>query len=311
MLHFDADQGNRMNPSAVGFRSLAWRLLAAALAWLPLQHALAAEAHPPGQTELTIPSHGAKLNGFLYTAAGAGPHPLAVFLHGFPGNERNLDLAQAVRRAGWDALYFDYRGNWGSGGRFSFANALEDVAAALAYMRVPANAAKYRLDPQRIALIGHSMGGGLALLTAARDPGVRCTVALAAWNFGGEGKQISSDPGRKHEQLGEFRAYTDADSGPLRAKAEDLQTELIAHAQAWDFVAQAGTLKDRPLLVVADTGTPGDLATYKAFTAALEQAGARHLRALTYADDHPFSAHREELATLLTGWLGSDCPAAP
>jgi pimeloyl-ACP methyl ester carboxylesterase len=60
-----------------------------------------------------IPSHGALLNAFVYVAAGAGPHPAVVLLHGFPGNERNLDLAQDMRRAGWDVLYFDYRGSWG------------------------------------------------------------------------------------------------------------------------------------------------------------------------------------------------------
>jgi pimeloyl-ACP methyl ester carboxylesterase len=65
-----------------------------------------------------IPSHGAMLNAFVYIAAGVGPHPAVVLLHGFPGNERNLDLAQDMRRAGWDVLYFNYRGSWGSPGDF-------------------------------------------------------------------------------------------------------------------------------------------------------------------------------------------------
>ena len=33
---------------------------------------------------------------------GLGPHPVVIMLHGFPGNEKNLDLAQSIRRAGWD-----------------------------------------------------------------------------------------------------------------------------------------------------------------------------------------------------------------
>jgi len=37
-----------------------------------------------------------------------------VLLHGYPGNERNLDLAQARRRDGWDIVFFHYRGAWGS-----------------------------------------------------------------------------------------------------------------------------------------------------------------------------------------------------
>ncbi len=69
----------------------------------------------------------------MYIAAGAGPHPVVVLLHGFPGNEKNLDLAQAIRREGWDVLYFDYRGSWGTKGAFSFTHSMEDAQAAVAY----------------------------------------------------------------------------------------------------------------------------------------------------------------------------------
>jgi len=68
---------------------------------------------------MQIPSHGVLLNALVYIAAGAGPHPAVILLHGFPGNERNLDLAQDMRRAGWDVLYFNYRGAWGTPGDFS------------------------------------------------------------------------------------------------------------------------------------------------------------------------------------------------
>src|ERR1700738_3458057 len=94
---------------------------------------------PASMEEIAILSHGARLNGLIYLSSGAHPHPVVIFLHGYPGNERNLDLAQAVRRAGYQALFIDYRGNWGSGGTFSFANALEDTRAVLAWVRAPEN----------------------------------------------------------------------------------------------------------------------------------------------------------------------------
>jgi predicted alpha/beta-fold hydrolase len=87
-----------------------------------------------------LPSHGAKLNALAYVAAGAGPHPVVILLHGFPGNEKNLDLAQAIRRDGWDVVYFDYRGSWGSPGDFSFTHSIGDNQSAIAYVRDPANA---------------------------------------------------------------------------------------------------------------------------------------------------------------------------
>src|SRR5579871_720191 len=106
-----------------------------------------------------IPSHGALLNAFAYVAAGPGPHPAVILLHGFPGNERNLDLAQDIRSAGWDVLYFNYRGSWGSPGDFSFSNGIEDTASAIAFLRQPETSKRLRLDPSRIVLVGHSMGG--------------------------------------------------------------------------------------------------------------------------------------------------------
>ena len=73
-------------------------------------------AHPAGMAVLHIPSHGVLINGLVYSPSGAGPHPTLVICHGLPGNEKNLDLAQAVRRAGWNAVTFNYRGSWGSPG---------------------------------------------------------------------------------------------------------------------------------------------------------------------------------------------------
>ena len=40
----------------------------------------------------------------IYIASGPGPHPTVLMLHGFPGNEKNLDLAYSFRRAGWNVL---------------------------------------------------------------------------------------------------------------------------------------------------------------------------------------------------------------
>src|SRR5271170_4778687 len=93
--------------------------------------------NPAAMQSFQIPSHGAMLNALVYVAAGSGRHPAVVLLHGFPGNERNLDLAQDIRRAGWDVLYFNYRGSWGSSGGFSFSHSIEDTAEAVAYLRQP------------------------------------------------------------------------------------------------------------------------------------------------------------------------------
>src|SRR6202167_1605517 len=141
--------------------------------------------NPAAMESFQIPSHGAQLNAFVYVAAGAGPHPAVVLLHGFPGNERNLDLAQDIRRAGWDVLYFDYRGSWGSAGDFSFSHGIQDTAAAVNYLRSPEMAKIMRLDPSRIVLIGHSMGGFMAVQEAAADRSILGIGLISAADLGG------------------------------------------------------------------------------------------------------------------------------
>ena len=153
------------------------------------------KAHPAAMTVLHIPSHGLLINGLLYSPAGAGPHPTLVICHGLPGNEKNLDLAQAVRRAGWNAVTFNYRGSWGSPGSFRFAQNPEDADAVLKYLRDPANASKLGIDPKRIAIAGHSMGGWVVAHTAARDHALIGRRAHFHGGHGARGRQAPSAGG--------------------------------------------------------------------------------------------------------------------
>src|SRR2546428_9609635 len=146
-----------------------------------------APAYPPVIRAVLIPSAGVRLNGVLYVAQGRGAHPTVVFLHGFPGDEKNADLAQAVRRAGFNALVFYYRGSWGSPGVYSYSHVLEDVTAALRWLREPATADSLRVDPERLILVGHSFGGVAALYTAATTEKVAAVAALAPGGLGRRG----------------------------------------------------------------------------------------------------------------------------
>jgi acetyl esterase/lipase len=112
--------------------------------------------HPPTLTDLRIPSHGSAINAVIYSPTGAGPHPVLILFHGFPGNEQNLDLARAAQRQGWAVLTQHYRGSWGSQGDFSFTHVLEDAQAALDWARDPQTVAQFRLNPKRVVLAGHS-----------------------------------------------------------------------------------------------------------------------------------------------------------
>jgi pimeloyl-ACP methyl ester carboxylesterase len=262
---------------------------------------------PASMEEVSLTSHGSRINGIVYLAAGARPHPVVIFLHGYPGNEKNLDLAQAVRRAGYQAVYSDYRGMWGSGGTFSFANGLEDVQALLAWVRTPANALKYHFDTHRIALVGHSFGGWLALMTAAHEPRSVCVAALAAWNVGWAGQRFATHDGERAASLEDFRGSAGSER-PVHAAALDLMNEMASHPD-WDYLKQARGIGERATLLVAATrdSPDEDVAMHRAMARAIRDAGGKHVKVVTYDDDHPFSSHRLALADQLTRWLSNDC----
>ena len=138
--------------------------------------------HPPATVILALESHGSRLIASMFLANGAGPHPTVLLLHGLPGFEKNLDLGQSLRRAGFNVLFFHYRGSWGSQGSFSFANVVADVQSALDFLRKPASRSEYRVDADRLVLFGHSMGGFAALVSGAADDGVICVAAVSPLN---------------------------------------------------------------------------------------------------------------------------------
>ncbi|HEY4150333.1 MAG TPA: alpha/beta fold hydrolase [Chitinophagaceae bacterium] len=146
---------------------------------------------PAGMTELFIPSGNVRLAGFIYKANGPQKHPTLVLLHGYPGNERNLDLAQVVRAHGWNVIYFDYRGSWGSQGKFSFKNCVEDAVNVVAFCK------KYRdslkIDTSNIVLFGHSMGGFVCLKALQQLPGIKKGFALSTWDIHKDMKDFKSE----------------------------------------------------------------------------------------------------------------------
>jgi pimeloyl-ACP methyl ester carboxylesterase len=258
--------------------------------------------NPASRAELAFASHGSRLNALMYTAQGAGPHPTVILLHGYPGVERNLDLAQAMRRAGINVLYFNYRGSWGSQGTFSFANAQEDVQSAIAYVRTAAVALRLRIDPTRIALVGHSMGGWLAFLGAAADPGIACVGGIEASDM----TYIRGEPTPSRRTDSAFIVYANtltAPGGPLHASSDSLLGSLHANAEAWTLPRHATELAGRTILLLDNNRNAG----HARFVASLRQAGAKHLTEEVWNTDHTFSDRRIALAHRVLEWLRTEC----
>lgn len=262
------------------------------------------KANPAAMESFQIPSHGALLNALAYIAEGPGPHPVVVLLHGFPGNEKNLDLAQAIRRAGWDVLYFNYRGSWGSPGDFSLTHSIEDTQAVVAYLRDPADAKKLRSDPANIVLIGHSMGGFIARYVGAEDPAIKSVGLISASDMG-VGAVLSLKSEQRQSAVPLIAAGLAAEGmAPLAGCTPvGMAQEIVANAALWDVPKLAPRLMTRPVLVI--TSEDGNGASNNAFVAALHNSGSSTVTAVHIATDHAYSDHRIALQRSILEFLDS------
>jgi dienelactone hydrolase len=157
-----------------------------------------------------VPSGALHLKGYLWKPAGSGPFPAVLFNHGSGAEdaqhtagrtmaEAAADLAPVFLKHGYAFLYLCRRGQGLSADQGSFTqdllkqaetkgpearkqlhyqlvtgSQLDDALAGLAFLKtVPG------VDRKRIAVVGHSFGGMLTLLSGERDPTIRAEVSFA------------------------------------------------------------------------------------------------------------------------------------
>jgi dipeptidyl aminopeptidase/acylaminoacyl peptidase len=136
--------------------------------------------------EITYPSGGVTVSGVLLRPRGKGPFPAVVLNHGYiepsiyrsgQGLSREQDY---LARAGFVVLHTDYRGHAGSDPASD-----QSRETRLGYTRDTINAVQALkkegfVDPDRVAMLGRSMGGGVTLNALVAKPGlVRAAVVFA------------------------------------------------------------------------------------------------------------------------------------
>lgn len=235
---------------------------------------------PPGLDGITFTSHSHKLLGGFYRAAGDTPCPTAILLHGVPGVEKNLDIAYALRDAGWNCLYFHYRGCWGSGGNYSLHRLVDDVRAATDWItNQPC------VDGDRLALVGSSIGGYTTLAAGAGDSRFAALVSLCPLIDPAAAPLLSKD-------AEDFASMLNG------VTAEELQKQWAALPPITGMAAQlAGK---RIFLVTGDQDELFSPEHYQPLLAALPNIAWRRFPEA----DHSFTTCRGQLVAAVIDWLG-------
>lgn len=134
------------------------------------------------EKQISFASAGFTLRGTVHMPEGpAQVRPGIILCHGFGGSSGGAghpELAALLARSGYAALRFDFRGcgsSEGERGRVICEEEVEDVRAAITFMQ-----SQDAVDASKIGLIGASLGGSVALYTAALDQRARVCAANGA-----------------------------------------------------------------------------------------------------------------------------------
>jgi len=284
------------------------------------------------QLEVKIPSDGIELAGVLHVPEGArGKLPAFVVLHGFMGSkdESHAEIqARMLEDFGYAALRIDFRGCGDSGGARGYVLCLDQVADtrnALTWL-----ATHPGIDPDRIAVIGHSFGAAVAVYAGGVDERVAAVISSCGWGHG-ERKFRGQHPGagnwaRFTALLAAGRAHREATGEPLWVSRYDVvpipghlrrhvpakaqQTVTTDTAQSMmDFRAEevVARIAPRPLMLLHtanDTVTPTEQSIRM-----FERAGMPTELYLVTGESHfPLAGDGQPARDLIRGWLSRFFP---
>lgn len=251
------------------------------------------------ETPVTFLVDGQQIVGMFHTPQTRAPAPAVAFLHGFRGDKVEphrifVKMARALCQHGIAALRFDFRGSGDSAGEFSevtLSGEIRDARAALDFLRGAAG-----VDAQRLGLLGLSLGGLVAVLTAAQDRRVR---ALALWGAVAEPRRAVQQK-TTPETAAQLQARGVADLGgwPIGAG-------LVRELMSAEPLRTAERLRVPTLVVHGEQDEEVPPAEAVAYEEALRRGGAEVERHMIRGAGHTFDglAWEAEVVAVTLAWF--------
>ena len=280
---------------AENWRPEQWGYKSQMLAWLGERLNLKSADHEPHATSLLkeivfSPQHGLKLD--AYVPSGRGPHPAVIIVHG-GGWEAGDRVTYAtpvfapLARAGFAWFSIDYRLT----PQVRHTDQLDDLREAIRFVR--RSARRFKVDPNRVAILGESASGQMVAQIATESP----TEVAAAVSFYG---------------VYDFETRT-GDLSPRSIPARLFGITKLdddARATLRRYSPFHNAKKEMPPLLLICGTKDGLFTSHAGFVRKLEQLGARHKAIAVEGAPHGienWEGHPEWLdyKTKLVDWLRS------
>ncbi|MEI6500427.1 MAG: alpha/beta hydrolase [Armatimonadota bacterium] len=257
---------------------------------------------PPSERDVIYGTAGdQQLRLDVYRPQSPGPHPAVLTIHGGAWRAGDKSKVAALSRRLAEAGFVCFAINYRLAPRYPFPAQMDDCAQAVGYVR--SRAARYDVDPNRIAAWGESAGGQLALLLGVAEPNrfalnpkaaqSEQVNAVVAFFSPADFRDSASWPLITRQYARDFFGGQPSETIDLRAQASP-----AAHvsAQCCPVLLVHG---DRDLLVPVEQS--------RLMKAALDEAGVENRLILVPGAGHNLqgasSAQREALYAEAAQWL--------
>jgi pimeloyl-ACP methyl ester carboxylesterase len=241
--------------------------------------ASASEALPYATDEVTVKNGDVTLAGTLSVPEGRPPFPAVVFVSGSGPQDRDEEvlgfkifrtLADHLTRNGFAVLRTDDRGVGKSTGNLRDSTSEDfagDAIAEVAYLKT-----RPEIDPARIGILGHSEGGIVAPIAAARSGDVAFIIVMAGPAVTGE-RILQA----QNELVARAEGQSEADA-QANGELQRMMFAAVRTNQGWeelDAAIRRLVLARVAKLPAAQQKAIPDVNAYAAQTAAAQVAGAK------------------------------------
>ena len=202
---------------------------------------------PAINKELIFEIKGDTIAGYALIANGESLKETVILVAGYPGNDNNFDIAQAIRRSGKNVIHFNHRGAWGSQGKYMYSNCLEDIDQVINYLSQPDVAKNLRIDTNQFTLLGRSYGGGVALIQGSQNDQVKKIIAITSVNYGSIMQRHKS-----LDDLGGFKKYMKKQV-MIATNINRFLQEMLDHKVAFNILTYKDAIKNKKVLIIEDS----------------------------------------------------------
>jgi len=255
--------------------------------------------------DVNLISDGNKLNAHMYLPDSNYTSHTLVMLHGYPGGEGDpLGLGKALSSLGIKVLVFNYQGTWSSEGTFSFENSMEDIGAAISFLKNKINSEKYNIDTSNIIVAGYSFGGAMALTAAIYNPEIKRIISIAGADESVFGRKMLTDKSFR-SMFEQMLKASESPEGPIKCDIKSQIEVWLSNLDKYDQVKHANLIMERDILFVGgwrDYSVVLEehiLPLYRK----LQELRSDKIQICVFDTDHSFRNVREELTETIYYWI--------